>query len=371
MDAAWFTSSPIQYYVSDHLGSAHYTLDGHQNLLSHTEFFPSGELWIDQLNQNYTQTPRWSFTGKEWDADTGLYDFGARQYDPRVGQWLSPDPILASLMGGSPNGGVYYPANLGLYSYCYNNPANYVDPDGRHPILIGAGVGAFFGLGVEAIGQVAKGDFDAWRLVLATGGGAAAGALSVWSAGALSFGAIGGGAMPMRTLGGVVATFGSRVVFNGAAGGGIGWYQEGLRQSLSGEQMNSDKMAQAAKWGAVGGAVGSAAGEFWALAQASKFNALPPGGQNQLFGVGRTTREGMTEAGIAANRAARTAGLEAASNVVGSSTSFFEGLEPESSIGSGSGSGAPIGTGPSSSPPSRKVYDQKLIRMVPREAIGN
>ncbi len=115
MHAAWFSERPIQYYVSDHLGSAHYTLDGHQNLLSHTEFFPSGELWIDQLNQNYTQTPRWLFTGKEWDADTQLYDFGARQYDPRVGQWLSPDPILRSYMGGSPSSGVYRPANLALY----------------------------------------------------------------------------------------------------------------------------------------------------------------------------------------------------------------------------------------------------------------
>ena len=154
MDAAWFTSSPIQYYVSDHLGSAHYTLDGHQNLLSHTEFFPSGELWIDQLNQNYTQTPRWSFTGKEWDADTGLYDFGARQYDPRVGQWLSPDPILASYMQGGPNGGVYYPINLGLYSYVANNPVKYVDGNGEFfwaPLAICAAVGFVAGYGIASL----------------------------------------------------------------------------------------------------------------------------------------------------------------------------------------------------------------------------
>jgi RHS repeat-associated protein len=177
MDAAWFTSSPIQYYVSDHLGSAHYTLDGHQNLLSHTEFFPSGELWIDQLNQNYTQTPRWSFTGKEWDADTGLYDFGARQYDPRVGQWLSPDPILASYMQGGPNGGVYYPINLGLYSYVANNPVKYVDENGEFfwmPVIIGGAVGAAVG----AFGAMADPARSSRSVFAGFLGGAVTGALA-------------------------------------------------------------------------------------------------------------------------------------------------------------------------------------------------
>jgi RHS repeat-associated protein len=55
-----------------------------------------------------------TFTGKELD-DSGLYYFGARYYDPVMGTWLSPDPAMEG---------------LNWYSYCGNNPMNYVDPWG-------------------------------------------------------------------------------------------------------------------------------------------------------------------------------------------------------------------------------------------------
>jgi RHS repeat-associated protein len=302
-------------------------------------------------------------------------DFGARQYDPRVGQWLSPDPILASYMRGGPNGGVYNPANLGLYGYCFNNPISYRDPNGESPILVAMAVGAVVGFGVEGIGQIVSGKFDGWRLLLAAGGGAVAGGLSVWSAGVLSFGAIGGGVVPLRTVGGVVATIGSCVAFNGAAGGAIGWYQEGLRQRLSGEKMDGEKMGQAAKLGAIAGAVGSAAGEFWALGKASQFNSLSPGWQNHLLGVGDTTKASMTEAGIAAHKAARVAFSEASTNLIGTSASALAGGggdSQSSAIGSpGVGPGQGAGMASVSTAPTRRSYDQKLLRLVPREAIGN
>jgi hypothetical protein len=44
--------------------------------------------------------------------------FGARDYDPEVGRWLSKDPIL--LRGGQTN----------LYVYAGNDPVNNVDPSG-------------------------------------------------------------------------------------------------------------------------------------------------------------------------------------------------------------------------------------------------
>jgi RHS repeat-associated protein len=60
-------------------------------------------------------------------------DFGARSYDVRQGQWLSPDPILAKYMAGKPVVGVYNPSNLGLYTYAWNNPVIVKDSDGRCP----------------------------------------------------------------------------------------------------------------------------------------------------------------------------------------------------------------------------------------------
>ena len=82
------------------------------------------------------------FYGKELD-ETGLYYYGARYYDPRTSQWVSPDPILKSYMRGEDNKGVFLPVNLGLYTYVANNPVRNQDctislgcdlpPDSRFP----------------------------------------------------------------------------------------------------------------------------------------------------------------------------------------------------------------------------------------------
>ncbi|WP_199693728.1 RHS repeat-associated core domain-containing protein, partial [Sorangium cellulosum] len=55
---------------------------------------------------------------------------GARSYEPQLGVWLSPDPILDQYMRGAPNGGVYEPIHLGVYTYTRNNPLMFVDPTG-------------------------------------------------------------------------------------------------------------------------------------------------------------------------------------------------------------------------------------------------
>jgi len=82
------------------------------------------------------------FTGKELDPETGLYYYGARYYDPVLSNWISADPILMKyLPTGNKDqdeklagfGGVYNPANLGLYGYAHLNPLIYRDPNGAEP----------------------------------------------------------------------------------------------------------------------------------------------------------------------------------------------------------------------------------------------
>ncbi|HEY3316980.1 MAG TPA: RHS repeat-associated core domain-containing protein [Coriobacteriia bacterium] len=58
------------------------------------------------------------FAGGLTDADTGLVHFGAREYDPALGRWLSRDPI--DFAGGDAN----------LYAYVLGDPVGGVDPEG-------------------------------------------------------------------------------------------------------------------------------------------------------------------------------------------------------------------------------------------------
>lgn len=67
------------------------------------------------LEQPYT------YTGREFDAESGLYYYRARYYDPATGRFLQEDPILFA--GGDFN----------LYEYVRNNPSNLIDFTGQKP----------------------------------------------------------------------------------------------------------------------------------------------------------------------------------------------------------------------------------------------
>jgi RHS repeat-associated protein len=66
---------------------------------------------------------RYGFNGKEKDDEVkgagASYDFGARMYDPRLGRWLSCDPLFAKYRDLSP------------FNYCDNNPIMLIDNDGK------------------------------------------------------------------------------------------------------------------------------------------------------------------------------------------------------------------------------------------------
>jgi len=113
------------FYHPDHLSSTNEVTDASGDLFEHLEYFPFGETWVDQVT-NEERAP-YLFTGKELDEETNLYYYGARYYDPRMSQFLSPDPLLAS----DPNKTLSMPSVLSLYTYADNNPLRYIDPTGR------------------------------------------------------------------------------------------------------------------------------------------------------------------------------------------------------------------------------------------------
>ena len=64
---------------------------------------------------------RYRYNGKELESATGFYEYGARWYDAAVGRWLAGDPLASEF------------PSWGSYSYTFNNPIRFIDPDGRAP----------------------------------------------------------------------------------------------------------------------------------------------------------------------------------------------------------------------------------------------
>lgn len=70
------------------------------------------------------------FTGQEQDTTTsvgGLYDFSAREYAPRQGRWISPDP--AGMKAVDPSN----PQSWNRYAYVSDSPLTVTDPSGLCP----------------------------------------------------------------------------------------------------------------------------------------------------------------------------------------------------------------------------------------------
>ena len=107
------------YYHSDHLGSSNVITDSTGTQAQYCEYTPYGTLTTNVIASEAKQSPiKHYFTGKELDS-TGLYFYGARYYDPEIGRFISADTIVQA---------PYDPQSLNRYSYCRNNPINYVDP---------------------------------------------------------------------------------------------------------------------------------------------------------------------------------------------------------------------------------------------------
>lgn len=107
------------YYHNDTAGSPIVATDEAGNLLWRESYRPYGERMLKPAAANN----QW-FHGKQADPDTGMSDFGARNYDPVLGRFLSIDPVDFTEKNIH---------SFNRYNYGNNNPLKFKDPDGRAP----------------------------------------------------------------------------------------------------------------------------------------------------------------------------------------------------------------------------------------------
>ena len=102
------------FYHADHQGSVVALTDAVGTVVNDYAYDAYGRIVssVEGIANPYT------YTGRELDAESGLYYYRARYYDADTGRFISEDPI--GFAGGDAN----------LYAYVFNNPVNLVDPLG-------------------------------------------------------------------------------------------------------------------------------------------------------------------------------------------------------------------------------------------------
>lgn len=116
-----------QYLHQDGLGSVAVVTNSNASVAERSSYEPfgkrrqpNGAVVLGETGPNSAHTNR-GFTGHEHLEEVGLIHMNGRVFDPNIGRFVSPDPIVQE------------PHNLqsfNRYSYTINNPLRYTDPSG-------------------------------------------------------------------------------------------------------------------------------------------------------------------------------------------------------------------------------------------------
>jgi RHS repeat-associated protein len=116
LQVAKMVGTGVYYLHPDALGSTRLVVTSTLTVKFSSNYVPYGP--------NYALTGKevFMYTGKPYDAATGLYYYGARFYDPTTGRFVTED---------SNNGMLSDPMSLNRYAYARDNPMKYEDPSGN------------------------------------------------------------------------------------------------------------------------------------------------------------------------------------------------------------------------------------------------
>jgi RHS repeat-associated protein len=112
----------LYYFHPDHLGSTSIITDRQGVATQFVAYLPSGASFVEEHSSTWESL--YLFSGKELDASTSLYYFGARYYDPEASIWYGIDPLTER-----------HP-NIGGMVYCFDSPTKVIDPTGEDGIVV-------------------------------------------------------------------------------------------------------------------------------------------------------------------------------------------------------------------------------------------
>src|SRR5690606_4234820 len=128
---------PTHFYIDNVYAST-----GEPDIVEENNYYPFG-LKHKGYNNNIVSEHNWDYQGKENQKELGLdwHDFGARNYDAALGRWMNIDPLAEKGRRLSP------------YNYAFDNPINFIDPDGMWPWPSGgiAGFGLWLKNGIKTL----------------------------------------------------------------------------------------------------------------------------------------------------------------------------------------------------------------------------
>lgn len=113
-------NASIYYYHTDHLGAPQIMTNSAGATVWKANYEPFG--WAVVTNQVIQNNVR--LAGQYFDSETGLHYNWHRYYDPKVGRYITSDPI--GLRGG-----------LNTYLYAHANPLRFTDPTGLRVMVTG------------------------------------------------------------------------------------------------------------------------------------------------------------------------------------------------------------------------------------------
>ena len=225
------------WFHGDHLGSSNVVTNEQGAVVQRLTYTPYGEVFSNEGSEDFEQ----KFTGQRYDADTGLYFFHARYYDPQLGRFIQPDTVVQA-----PDD----PQTLNRYSYVRNNPVRFVDPSG-HFFFIFALIAAFMHAAAAAISATVSFLVSTLTTTFSAVSAFAA-AHPIWTGAIL--GGFQGGVSAHQAGGNVFAG----IAFGAAAGalaGGLSAYASGTFKALQGTMLGA-----AVQGGFTGAGAGAASG---------------------------------------------------------------------------------------------------------------